>query len=340
MKNKFLFIILLAFIFVGVVNADTTSPTGVSGDSFRVSAEIVSGSKGPSLQMKVTAGIPDSSEVELAYALFSTSATGATTYPGGTIETDNNDFTKYKTVNVMGIGVDKIITVSNSWLVTNYDYVNIFYKKTDGTYYYTNSAVHIERPNLRVNNSKYTIIFSSSEKKMNIVPNFPYVELAEGEEIPPVPILDVKMAPVELFENTITPDALLEYAEGNTVFQQLESNGGAGLVDYSSVTIEKDKLYYIYVSFKNSNSLSYYHTEEAILAVGSDNGLLALANGQHGAVDPGDDPQPDQPDQPGEPDGPIENPYTGLSVGIVGMLLFAAGMVILLVTNKRKMYKI
>ena len=113
MKNKLLFIILLAFIFVGVVNADTTSPTGVSGDSFRVTAEIVTSGTRPSLKMTVTAGIPDSSEVELAYALFSTSATGASTYPSD-IVTDNNDFTKYKTVNVTGLGDDKVITVIDS----------------------------------------------------------------------------------------------------------------------------------------------------------------------------------------------------------------------------------
>jgi len=333
MKNKFLFIILLAFIFVGVVNADTTSPTGVSGDSFRVTAEIVTSGTRPSLKMTVTAGIPDSSEVELAYALFSTSATGATTYPSD-IVTDNNDFTKYKTVNVTGLGDDKVITVANSWLVTNYDYVNIFYKKTDGTFYYTNSAVHIERPSLKIDGSKYRVTLDTEGKVLTVLPGFP-VDNCSGCDVN----IEVKIGQITSAD-AILADALVEYAQNSSSGDvYTTSNLGDGKITYST-TIEDGKYYYIYMHYKNENGKTYYNTEDALLAKGGSNGLLALVDGQHGAADPGDEPQPDQPDQPGEPDGPVENPYTGLSVGIVGMLLFAAGMVILLVTNKRKMYRI
>lgn len=364
MKRKILFLFLLTFMFIGVANASGTafSPSGIS-----INVDITeSGTnkicvkddcpKAKNIKMKVT-GLPEN--LAGAYLLFGNEEGGATTCAGDgsnsafVNDTDPNFPSSYKNiaVNTSGGLEVGVVSITNNWFLwIGFDYANIFYLDSDGCHY-SSASVSVERRALDSYDKRYTVKFDNKNLILGI--NYPF-----GTNANYTYTMHTKIGPLndELTHSVISTSASLDslsdviiygITDTNAVtvdytsYETLVTSTGGGISkDISSLSVEENKLYYVYTYYDLTPEVSNIGGHDlrelsgVNIAIGRADGTLELADAAlyKQAVDPGENPDPGP--------GTVPNPSTGLTIGIVGMLLFLGAVLILFKNSKRKFYKI
>ena len=345
MKNKILFIFMLCFIFIGVVNADVTT-FDASGVTATVTESTNNNGK-PTMTVKMT-GLPDAGNASW-YALFVDSENASygtiSSCSDSAIDFNNNEPNKW---HGMGTGsmMDGTITSTDFlYAYRNYGYVYIFYySAVTSTCQISNKAIKVNKPELKALNSRYTISFSGAN--LNVTKLFPYYEAGKFDMTTKIGVVTDTNIITKLSNGDASAYSdVLSFAKSDSsaAFSLKYKDNASSFGSIDTSKIEINKIYYIYTSFDNKTELrdidgitiAQGKTGESSSYLELDATKIdyTLAGGSsHGAVDPGDSNPP--------PSNVPDNPGTGLTLSIGALVLFLVGIIVLTMKSKRKFYRV
>ena len=266
-KRVVLCIILLVSLFIGSVKVNALDP-----NKYTISALAVTGNAGAELELKVEEDFGDNS----LYVMFmKDSSSKPTNVPSNNSEmsgsnVDYADITKWKSVNANDGG--KINIYPDWYMLDGYNYA-YFLECDSSTCKLSDKAFEVKKPDLPELGQRYKVIFSNSEKQLNVYPYFPKTgENGSHKIIVKIGKINDNNVVYQVYKNN-SLSALLEYAKTAEGITTSFSDEKTDYISFEELNIENGAYYYVYTTYENTDGM-YRDLSDVTIAMGKDNYLI------------------------------------------------------------------